>query len=56
MRGVLPHAIWLLPIALLLLPAAALAQSEPRCVFLCAPEFKVEPTWTVENLFRRATH
>ena len=50
MRIVLPHAIWLLPIALLLLPVSALAQSEPRCVFLCAPEFKVEPTWTVENL------
>jgi hypothetical protein len=49
MRIVLPHAIWLLPIALLL-PAPAIAQSEPRCVFLCAPAFKVEPTWTVENL------
>jgi hypothetical protein len=50
MRIVLPHAIWQLPIALLLLPAPALAQSEPRCVFLCAPEFKIEPTWTIENL------
>ena len=50
MRTVLLHAIWLLPIALLLLSVPALAQSEPRCVFLCAPEFKVEPTWTVENL------
>jgi hypothetical protein len=50
MRMPLPHATWLLPIALLLLPAPADAQSEPRCVFLCAPEFKVEPTWTVENL------
>ncbi len=50
MRGVLPHAIWLLPIALLLLPVPAIAQSEPRCVFLCAPEFKIEPTWTIENL------
>jgi hypothetical protein len=50
MRGVLPHAIWLLPIAVLLVPVSALAQSKPRCVFLCAPEFEVEPTWTVENL------
>jgi hypothetical protein len=50
MRTPLPHATWLLPIALLLLPASGRAQSEPRCVFLCAPEFKVEPTWTVENL------
>jgi hypothetical protein len=50
MRTPLSQATWLLPIALLLLPAPARAQSEPRCVFLCAPEFKVEPTWTVENL------
>jgi hypothetical protein len=34
----------------ILLPLPAFAQSEPRCVFLCRPEFKVEPTWTVENL------
>lgn len=34
----------------LLLPVRAFAQNEPRCVFLCAPEFKVEPTWTIENL------
>jgi hypothetical protein len=32
-------------------PAEALAQSEPRCVFLCAPAFKIEPTWTTENLW-----
>jgi len=50
MRIALPHAIWLLPIAFLLLPMPALAQSKPRCVFLCAPEFKIEPTWTIENL------
>jgi hypothetical protein len=42
--------VCLLAIALLLVPVPAIAQSEPRCVFLCAPEFKVEPTWTVENL------
>jgi hypothetical protein len=50
MRLVLPHAIWLLPIALLLLPVPVLAQTEPRCRFLCTPAFKIEPTWTVENL------
>src|SRR4030095_3185833 len=50
MRIVVRHAIWLLPIALLLLPVPALAQGEPRCVFLCAPEFKIEPTWTIEKL------
>jgi hypothetical protein len=50
MRFVLPHAIWLMAIALVLLPTSALAQSEPRCVFLCAPELKIEPTWTIDNL------
>lgn len=50
MRFVLPHAVWLLPIALLLLPVPVLAQTKPRCAILCAPAFKVEPTWTVENL------
>jgi hypothetical protein len=32
------------------LPAPAAAQDEPRCVILCAPELKIEPTWTIENL------
>jgi hypothetical protein len=49
MRMSSPLRVWLALIALLL-PATALAQSEPRCVFLCAPAFKIEPTWTVENL------
>lgn len=31
-------------------PASAVAQDEPRCVILCAPELKIEPTWTIENL------
>ncbi|MEO8257028.1 MAG: hypothetical protein ABI868_06745 [Acidobacteriota bacterium] len=38
--------------ALLLIPVAAVAQEKPRCVFLCAPELKIEPTWTIENLRR----
>jgi hypothetical protein len=38
---------------LLLLAAPASAQDEPRCVFLCAPELKIEPTWTIENLGAR---
>ena len=38
---------------LLFLPAFASAQDEPRCVFLCAPELKIEPTWTIENLGAR---
>ena len=32
------------------LPTLAAAQDEPRCVVLCAPELKIEPTWTIENL------
>ena len=43
--------LFALLVGLMLAPAAALAQTEPRCVVLCAPELKVEPTWTVENLF-----
>ena len=38
---------------LLLMPALASAQDEPRCAFLCAPELKIEPTWTIENLSAR---
>lgn len=37
----------------LLLAAPAHAQDEPRCAFLCAPELKIEPTFSVENLGRR---
>jgi hypothetical protein len=40
-------------VGLLILPAPAAAQAAPRCVFLCAPALKVEPTWTVENLGAR---
>ena len=32
---------------------APAAQDKPKCVFLCAPELKIEPTWTIENLGRR---
>ena len=35
-------------------PAAAQGDDEPRCRFLCAPDFKVEPTVTFENLGNRA--
>ena len=35
-------------------PQAGLyAQERDRCAFLCAPELKIEPTFTVENLFQR---
>jgi hypothetical protein len=35
------------------IPATASPQDEPRCVVLCAPELKIEPTWTIENLASR---
>jgi hypothetical protein len=41
---------WLSLIVLAVPAVPTFAQSEPRCVFLCAPAFKIEPTWTVENL------
>jgi hypothetical protein len=37
----------------LVAPGAVRAQDEPRCLFVCAPELKIEPTWTIENLARR---
>jgi hypothetical protein len=47
------RAVWLA--CLLLAPAASAAQDEPRCQILCAPELKIEPTWTIENLFAPPT-
>jgi hypothetical protein len=38
---------------LLSMAAPSSAQGEPRCVVLCAPELKIEPTWTIENLGSR---
>ena len=35
-------------------PALAQDDDEPRCRILCAPDFKVEPTVTFENLVNRA--
>jgi hypothetical protein len=34
-------------------PAAAQDKDAPKCVFLCAPALKIEPTWTVEHLASR---
>lgn len=34
--------------------AAPTSAQEPRCAFLCAPEFKAEPTITFGNVFGRA--
>ena len=30
------------------------AQEGDRCVFFCAPELKIEPTFTIENIFSRS--
>lgn len=45
---------WLLVCGIFLAPARASGQDEPACRFLCAPEFKVEPTVAVSNLIRPA--
>ena len=38
---------------LLWLSAPAAAQDQSRCLLLCAPELKIEPTWTIEHLAAR---
>lgn len=35
------------------MPAAAQTQGRPSCAFLCAPELKIEPTFTTEHLAQR---
>jgi hypothetical protein len=40
-------------IEVLLLATPAVAQQSDQCRVLCRPELKIEPTFTVENLFRR---
>ena len=36
------------------LQAVLYAQEHDQCTFLCAPELKIEPTFTIENLFNPA--
>jgi hypothetical protein len=44
-------ASWIALIGAFLISATpAAAQDEPKCTVLCAPELKIEPTWTIENL------
>jgi hypothetical protein len=43
-------ALCLASVGCVSVPALAAAQDEPHCVILCAPELKIEPTWTIENL------
>ena len=45
--------LFLVGVALALLwPARPIAQESPKCRMLCAPEFSIEPTLSVSNLFR----
>jgi hypothetical protein len=41
-------------VGVLVLSAPVSAQNQPRCALLCAPELKIEPTWTIENLGARS--
>ena len=43
-----------LALAAVAAPAAAQAQDDRPCAFLCAPELKIEPTITIEHLAGRA--
>lgn len=51
MRPVPVFAAWFAIIAVSVIPAAA--QDADDCFFFCRPELKIEPTFTVENLFNR---
>jgi hypothetical protein len=46
--GLVPLLAWLASPA-----AAQTAPASPRCLFLCAPELNIEPTWTIEPLAAR---
>jgi hypothetical protein len=46
------HHVWLVAALWVLCSGPLLAQQDARCRILCAPELKIEPTFTVENLFR----
>jgi hypothetical protein len=52
-RRVRGHAAGWMAAVLVSIPAPAFAQGDPRCFFLCAPELKIEPTWTIEPLAAR---
>ena len=42
-----------IPLLLLVHATPVAAQDSDACFFFCQPELKIEPTWTVENLFNR---
>ena len=49
----LSRAAIVLALGCCLLPPSLTAQNNDGCFFLCRPELKIEPTFTVENLFSR---
>ena len=49
------NKVWIIAAGLILAASSARAQDPPpKCRFLCAPEFKLEPTVTFTNVFRPA--
>jgi hypothetical protein len=44
---------WVLLALLVIAPARALAQQAPSCRFVCELQWKLEPTFTIENLANR---
>ena len=56
----MPRSFWVACVGVALVaggaaPQAVLyAQENGQCAFLCAPELKIEPTFTIENLFNPA--
>ena len=46
---------WWWIVSLVLLPAPVVAQGESPCAFLCTPELRIEPTWSIENFGARPT-
>ena len=49
----LSRTVTILALGYCLLPPSLTAQNSDGCFFLCRPEFKIEPTFTVEHLFSR---
>ncbi len=49
----LSRTVTILALGYCLLPPSLTAQNSDGCFFLCRPELKIEPTFTVEHLFSR---
>ena len=46
-------SVLVVTIAAVVAPSVARAQTSDSCRFVCAPEFLIEPTWTIEHLASR---